>query len=85
MLEIGLVQRPERDAFYRRIGDAGYGLTVYLLDAPREVRRERVMRRNEEQGPTFAQVVPLDFFELASDMWQEPDDIELRERAIQFP
>jgi predicted kinase len=85
VLEIGLVQRPERDAFYRRIDDAGYRLTVYLLDAPREVRRERVMRRNEEKGPTFAQVVPPDFFELASDMWQEPDDIELRERAIQFP
>ena len=82
VLEIGLLRRAEREAFYRRVEDAGYDLAVYVLDAPREVRRERVMRRNEERGETFAQVVPLDFFELASDMWEPPDDDEASERAI---
>lgn len=84
VLEIGLIQRHERDAFYRRVDDAGYELAVYVLDAPRDIRRERVMRRNEERGATFAQVVPPAFFELASDMWQPPDEHESRERAIQF-
>jgi hypothetical protein len=28
--------------------------------------------------------VPPAFFELASDMWQPPDERESRERAIQF-
>ncbi len=82
VLEIGLIRRAEREAFYRRVDDAGYGLTVYVLDAPREVRRERVMRRNEERGETFAQVVPLEFFELASDMWEPPDDDETSGRSI---
>lgn len=82
VLELGLIRRDERAAFYRRVEDAGYALTVYVLDAPREVRRERVMRRNEERGETFAQVVPLEFFELASDMWEPPDEDETRERAI---
>jgi hypothetical protein len=49
---------------------------------PREVRRERVMKRNRERGETFAQEVPLAFVELASDMWQAPDDHELRQRGI---
>jgi len=84
VLEIGLIRRDERAAFYQRIDDAGYALSVYVLDAPREVRRERVMRRNEEQGETFAQIVPLEFFELASDMWEPPDDEEASERAIHF-
>lgn len=84
VLEIGLIRRAEREAFYRRVEDAGYDLAVYVLDAPREVRRERVMRRNEERGETFAQVVPLDFFELASDMWEPPDDDEASARAIRF-
>jgi predicted kinase len=82
VLEIGLIRRAEREAFYRRVEDAGHALTVYVLDAPRSVRRERVLRRNEEQGETFAQVVPLALFELASDMWEPPDDDEARERSI---
>lgn len=82
ILEIGLIRRDERAAFYRRIDDAGHPLTVHLLDAPRELRRARVMRRNEEQGETFAQHVPLEFFELASDMWEPPDDAERRDRNI---
>ena len=84
VLEIGLIRRAERDAFYRRVDDAGHALAVYVLDAPRPLRRERVMRRNEEKGETFAQVVPLEFFELASDMWEPPDEEEARERAIRF-
>lgn len=85
VLEIGLIQRGEREAFYRRVEDAGHPLAVYVLDAPRELRRARVMLRNQERGPTFAQVVPPEFFELASDMWEPPDDDEIRDRAIRFP
>ncbi len=80
VLEIGLIRRDERAAFYRRVDDAGHPLTVHLLDAPREVRRARVMQRNVNRGETFAQEVPLEFFELASDMWEPPDQQELRER-----
>ena len=84
VLELGLIRRAEREAFYRRVEDAGYELTVYLLDAPREVRRERVLRRNEERGETFAQVVPPEFFELASDLWEPPDDDEANARSIRY-
>ena len=85
VLEIGLIQRADRDAFYGRVEDAGYKLAVYVLDAPRDVRRERVLRRNVERGETFAQEVPPEFFELASDRWQPPDADEVRDRAIIFP
>jgi len=84
VLEIGLIRRDERAVFYRRVDDAGYDLAVYVLDAPRSVRRDRVMRRNEERGETFAQVVPLELFELASNMWEPPDDEEASERAVRF-
>jgi predicted kinase len=84
VLEIGLIQRSERTAFYDRVDAAGYPLTVYVLDLPRDVRRERVARRNVEQGETFSTVVPPHFFELASDLWQPPDDIECEGRDVRF-
>lgn len=85
VFEPGLIRRQEREALYARADEAGLKLAVYVLDAPREVRRERVLRRNGERGETFAMEVPLAFFELASDLWEPPDDDERRERDLRFP
>lgn len=82
ILELGLVQRRDREAFYQRAREAGMDLQVYLLQASRDVRRERVMRRNIEQGPTFSMIVPAPFFEMASDVWEEPDEFEIAEHGI---
>lgn len=82
VLEIGLIQRHDRATFYRWVDDEELPLSVYLLDLDRDTRRARVMRRNEQQA-TFSRFVPLEFFELASDMWQPPDDEELLARQIQ--
>ena len=84
ILEIGLLRREERERFYARLEEAGYALTVYVLDAPREVRRERVQRRNEERGETFSIEVPPQFFEFASDMWEPPDDDECAGRDFRL-
>ncbi len=85
VLEVGLIRRQERERFYARVDDAGFGLTVYVLDAPRELRRERVLRRNRERGETFSMEVPPAFFELASDLWEPPAEDERRERDVRFP
>ncbi|WP_183960391.1 AAA family ATPase [Chiayiivirga flava] len=83
ILELGLVQRQSREAFYEQARLAEIELKVHVLEAPREVRRERVARRNVEKGPTFSMVVSDAIFELASDMWQSPDAIELLEHRIE--
>jgi predicted kinase len=83
VLELGLVQRRSREDFYVRARDAGVDLALYLLVASREVRRERVMRRNVEKGPTFSMIVPPPFFEMASDVWEEPDELEIAEHRIE--
>ena len=84
ILELGLVQRQSRTEFYRRAHDAGVELQVYVLEASRGLRRDRVVRRNEEKGPTFSMVVPEAIFEMASDMWECPDDIEVEENRIEL-
>jgi predicted kinase len=82
VLEIGLIQRGKRHDFYERIDAAGHEMQVYLVDAEREVRRQRVERRNIEQGSTFSMVVPPEIFELASNLWEAPDLHEIESRSI---
>jgi predicted kinase len=81
VLEIGLLSRREREAFYARVDDAGFEVVLHVVDAPRDVRRERVRRRNEERGETFSMVVPMEIFERASDLWEPPDEAELDARV----
>ncbi len=84
ILELGLVQTDDREAFYSRVDAAGYELKVYVLDAPEEVRKQRVRDRNERKGSTFKMEVPDEIFELANTAWQAPDEVECRNRDIQM-
>jgi len=84
VLELGLVQRQDREDFYARVDASGYALHVYVLDAPVAVRRQRVRQRNVDRSGTFKMEVPDEIFELANRMWQPPDDVETAERRIEF-
>jgi predicted kinase len=74
-LEIGLVSTKERYAFYQMVRAHDRELRIYLIDAPRDVRRERVAERNQRAEP-FTQIVPPAFFENASDAWEPPSEAE---------
>jgi len=84
VLELGLIQRAARADFYGRLDTGDVAHTVYVLDAPKEVRHARVRRRNEETGATFSMVVPDAIFEMASGLWEPPDEAECATRDIQF-
>lgn len=84
ILEIGLIQRRDRERLYKRVSAGGYDLTVHVVDAPRELRRERVQQRNQDRGATFSMVVPEHIFELASDMWEPLEEDECSGRDVHF-
>ncbi len=84
ILEIGLLSRRERDAFYRRVAEASLELTIHVLDASRELRKKRVEARNVARGGTFSMVVPPAIFELASDLWEPLDSSECADRDVRF-
>lgn len=84
ILELGLIQRQGRAEFCRRVQADGFEPTLHVLDAPIDVRRERVRRRNEEKGSTFSMVVPDHVFDLASKLWEAPDEIECDEYEVRF-
>jgi predicted kinase len=82
ILELGLIQRQARHDFYEQARREDVQLNVYLLDAPEDVRWERVEHRNEHKGETFSMVVPQQIFEVASAMWEPPDEDEIRTQQI---
>jgi uncharacterized glyoxalase superfamily protein PhnB/predicted kinase len=84
ILELGLLRRSEREQLYTRAGDACIALKVYVLDAERAVRRERVLARNRGNGATFSMVVPAEVFELASDLWEPPEADEVQGLDVSF-
>ena len=58
VLELSLIQQAPRMDFCSRLQAEGYDFTVHVLDAPIELRRERVRQRNQQKGATFSMVVP---------------------------
>ncbi|MEE9384276.1 MAG: ATP-binding protein [Nannocystaceae bacterium] len=82
VLEIGLIRRLDRQALYKRAEEGGHMLVVHVIDAPREIRRARGERRNQERGETFSMEVPPAVFELASDMWEPLDETECEHLTI---
>ena len=84
VLEIGLIRSHDREALYSRVDAEALDLTIHVIDAPRELRRARVARRNIERGATFAMEVSPRLFELASDMWEPLTEIECDGRDVRF-
>lgn len=84
VLELGLIQQQPRIQFCRMITNEGFLPHLHVLDAPLEIRRARVQRRNEERGPTFSMVVPDHVFEMASKLWESPDEFECEEFEVSF-
>lgn len=71
-------------AFCRTLCREKTSPTVRVLEATFDVRQARVRRRNELQGSTFSMIVPDQVFEMASGLWQRPDELECAEFDIQF-
>jgi predicted kinase len=58
IFELGLIQQSIRDRFYDQVDLAGYEMKIYVVDAPKEVRKGRVQQRNDMKGETFSMEVP---------------------------
>lgn len=84
ILELGLITKQARQEFLQAIDSERYSLTIYVLEADRNVRRDRVKHRNMMQGETYSMHVPDDIFEIASNMWEPITDNEFMGIDIQY-
>jgi predicted kinase len=78
VLEVGLTTRETREAFYQQANAAGLELSLHCLEAPAELRWKRVESRNQQRGQTFAMEVSREMFDFVEQMWEPPDEAELR-------
>lgn len=80
VLELGFFRRAQRDRFRALAAEADVAVQVHAIDAPREVRRERVRARNRG-GATYTVEVDDAMFDWAEGYY-EPLDTDERRGAV---
>lgn len=81
VLEIGLTTRADRERLYEAAARAGLSVRLHTLEAPAELRWQRVEQRNRERGETFTLEVNRAMFDFVEAMWEPPDAAELSAHA----
>jgi predicted kinase len=77
VLDIGAMRQDHRNRI-RQIAHAnGLSLQWHFVDAPQEVRRARVVGRNETKGETFVREVPPEMFDMIEAIYEAPASAEL--------
>lgn len=81
ILDLGLSKFEHRQKFrdFAEIHDFQY--TLHYLDVPSEIRRSRVLQRNEEKGESYEFEVSEENFEFMESWFEVPNENEL-ENAI---
>lgn len=78
VLELGLMREKDRDRVKCLVEAAGHMVVFYFVDAEREVRQQRVLRRNAEKGDTYSFEVTPAMFDAMEMYFERPTENELR-------
>lgn len=77
ILDLGLTTFEHRNKFLCLAREAGLDFRLHWIDLPAELRWQRVQKRNEQRGSTFAIPVSRENFDLVEAMWEEPSAAEI--------
>jgi predicted kinase len=82
VLDLGLMRKSDRARVAEIAEACELPLQFHFVTASSEVRRARVLERNEVRGETFAIEVNPDMFDFIEGVYEAPDDAELRGAII---
>ena len=82
ILDLGLSKFKHREKFRTFSSENGYKLTTHFLDISKEIRYERVLKRNIEKGDTFEFEVSKTDFDFMETWFEKPGDIEMTNGII---
>lgn len=77
VLDLGLMRRTDRERVAQIAEACELPVQFHFVTAPQEVRRERVLSRNEVRGETFSIVVTPQMFEFIEGVYEAPAPDEL--------
>jgi predicted kinase len=77
VLDLGFMKVASRTAFRSRAEAAGLSVQLYVVSAPHELRRRRVLTRNTDQGATFSFEVTPTMFDVMEREFEPPTAEEL--------
>ena len=77
ILDLGLSKFEHREKFRKFAKSNGYEIKTHFLDISKEIRLERVMKRNNEKGPTFEFDVSKENFDFMESWFEKPDEKEI--------
>lgn len=77
ILDLGL-SKFEHRAKFRKFADlSNYQLTIHYLDISKDIRLNRVMKRNAEKGETFEFEVSKENFDFMENWFEKPTEEEM--------
>lgn len=82
ILDLGFSKVSHRKKFLSFAKENGIASTIHFLDIPKEVRKERVIKRNIEKGTTFEFEVSNDDFEFMETWFESLTSEELKNALI---
>ena len=77
ILDLGLSKFEHREKFRKFADLNGYQLTMHFLDIHKEIRLNRVMKRNAEKGETFEFEVSKENFDFMETWFETPTEEEM--------
>ncbi len=81
VLELGFFTREQRTRVRELVAAAGFAVETHVLEVPREVRRERVRRRNQGSATLTVEVDDA-MFDWAEGYYEALDDTELAQAHV---
>jgi len=78
VFDCGLTNNTERDIFSDWAEEKGLSVQLHFVDAPTDLRWQRVQKRNAEQAETFQFLVTREMFDFIESIWEAPTDDEMK-------
>ena len=77
VLELGLLRKADRDSIKAKVEQEGFVALFHFVDAELPIRRQRLLQRNTEKGPTYSFDVTPAMFEAIESYFERPTESEL--------